>query len=1175
METKTNKPQQFLSFFLVLFLLASQLAVFRFVSSVNASVSSGWYYSGWDYRKEHNLTSSSAVADYQIKFEVYNTTGTDSGNSVYLGSNVQADFDDVRWTWYNTSSNSEVECDYWIESYSSNHATFWVEVPSIPSSGNSTIYIYYGNSTATTTSNGDNTFLFFDPFDSFDTDVWSGDTGAYSASNGILSCSSSGAQIFLSPTYSDHAIRVRFRGTDATSARAGILARTDGTAESEQYRFRTRVNDNDDCGIGVYEAGVVDEWLSTVSYTFDTNVWYVSEFRLYGTSLKGYINDVEQTSVTDNRFSSGQAGWRTYTNAGFDLDWYLIRKYVDPEPTHGSWGTEETQEEVENSITQNSPSEGATETQWTVDFYYTVTYYDTPKNACLRIFNSTDGSLLATVWNNTALQNNTSVNYGSYTFSVEQTYKWDCIYYNNTGSSWQSSGNWTLTVDVPPRYQNVGQNATSIDVGGTIKLYAQGYDGIGLDWAWLSTNETGTWKNYTKSLIENVRRTGSPITSQDQFTWNGTHIVEDHDLLTDSAHYVEAVSAKYSADSDWTAAGGVSIAKDGDIWYIALRQRAGTGERGLEWQIYNSTDLSTWTLEWGLNRTDVTNQPSAGISSIEAVSLRKYSGTFYLYISVLIGTYNWNIYYVNSSTISGLKTQLENFNNWVEIVADGGSNDGENYAREKDPRVFEYDGTYYLAYRHQDGGDYSTRRVLLLNSSTPTFSSYSLVANLTEPYEEAYGATSAQTNPNVLFFDESSNQFIFWCTYTESGNVYWSFVGCNSSDMTSWHNLDRKLISTSYPTNAHARYADMYTFDSQREIWVMEWDDDEDGHDHDVFVWNYSDDPQGQTENTTGQVYGSPLDMDDVADTWTWSNFTWTNSSIPAGTTIQWRIYYNDTHGNVNATEIQSFTVTVEEYSHTFTEILSPSAILNQWQEHFRIWIETVYPSTTINLWQEISYTYTQTITATETVTYYQEHIRLMQESLSPTETMEYAGEGVFTFTQTITPSETVTYLQEQQYILTETAAPTASFEHWIEGINVFTETFIETLSSSATVYYWVEMSHTLIETFNPQTLLETAGEIVYVLTETITGTVQHEIAQELLQTIFETLKPTTVFNYAKELAETFITNIETLNLQDLVSKTVKSVATYATTGYVWAVIFVVAFIFGLPLTLILIKVRK
>jgi len=38
-----------------------------------------------------------------------------------------------------------------------------------------------------------------------------------------------------------------------------------------------------------------------------------------------------------------------------------------------------------------------------------------------------------------------------------------------------------------------------------------------------------------------------------------------------------------------------------------------------------------------------------------------------------------------------------------------------------------------------------------------------------------------------------------------------------------------------------------------------------------------------------------------------WSNFTWQNSSIPAGTVVAWRIYANDSAGNENATDIMTF----------------------------------------------------------------------------------------------------------------------------------------------------------------------------------------------------------------------------------------------------------------------------
>lgn len=48
------------------------------------------------------------------------------------------------------------------------------------------------------------------------------------------------------------------------------------------------------------------------------------------------------------------------------------------------------------------------------------------------------------------------------------------------------------------------------------------------------------------------------------------------------------------------------------------------------------------------------------------------------------------------------------------------------------------------------------------------------------------------------------------------------------------------------------------------------------------------------------------LDMNDATD-WTWSNFTWSNPSF-AGT-LGWKIYYNDTSGFINASNLMSFDV--------------------------------------------------------------------------------------------------------------------------------------------------------------------------------------------------------------------------------------------------------------------------
>ena len=54
---------------------------------------------------------------------------------------------------------------------------------------------------------------------------------------------------------------------------------------------------------------------------------------------------------------------------------------------------------------------------------------------------------------------------------------------------------------IPPITRNQGENSTAIGEGGSITLFAQGRDAMGLDWALLATNETGEWENKTKNQI--------------------------------------------------------------------------------------------------------------------------------------------------------------------------------------------------------------------------------------------------------------------------------------------------------------------------------------------------------------------------------------------------------------------------------------------------------------------------------------------------------------------------------------------------------------------------------------------------------------------------------------------------------------------------------------------------
>jgi hypothetical protein len=100
---------------------------------------------------------------------------------------ARADFGDVRFT----DSDGTTLLDYWMEKkVVGDYAVFWVKMPNIPASpNNSTIYIYYSNPDATTTSDGEKTFMFFDDFEGSSLNVtkWSVDASLkYSIGNSQL-----------------------------------------------------------------------------------------------------------------------------------------------------------------------------------------------------------------------------------------------------------------------------------------------------------------------------------------------------------------------------------------------------------------------------------------------------------------------------------------------------------------------------------------------------------------------------------------------------------------------------------------------------------------------------------------------------------------------------------------------------------------------------------------------------------------------------------------------------------------------------------------------------------------------------------------------------------------------------------------------------------------------------
>ena len=181
-EKNSNVKQRICSASVVAMLALSVLIAL----TAPAVADPGWL-AGWSYREPVNISSSSALTDYQVLVTVDTA-------SLIFDNKMQLDGDDIRFT----DSEGTTLLNYWIESGIDTDTTkIWVNVPSVSTTG-TTIYMYYGNTGASSVSNGTATFEFFDDFDNVDN--WEkqkfysfgSDTVSFSASNSKLVITSSG-----------------------------------------------------------------------------------------------------------------------------------------------------------------------------------------------------------------------------------------------------------------------------------------------------------------------------------------------------------------------------------------------------------------------------------------------------------------------------------------------------------------------------------------------------------------------------------------------------------------------------------------------------------------------------------------------------------------------------------------------------------------------------------------------------------------------------------------------------------------------------------------------------------------------------------------------------------------------------------------------------------------------
>ena len=190
-----------------------------------------WYNSSWHYRKPIMVDntrnpSKLTLGNYQVRLPVT------------YDPDMQPDFDDIRFT----DSDGSTLINHWLESKTDSiSATFWVEVPDIPTSSTKIIYMYYGNPRANSTSDGDATFIFFDDFETGDFSKWGVAEKNWHIENSVVKEGSYSARV--TTTEADQGNGYLLKWYIGRSIRIQTWARTDnGTGESCSAGFITFIS---------------------------------------------------------------------------------------------------------------------------------------------------------------------------------------------------------------------------------------------------------------------------------------------------------------------------------------------------------------------------------------------------------------------------------------------------------------------------------------------------------------------------------------------------------------------------------------------------------------------------------------------------------------------------------------------------------------------------------------------------------------------------------------------------------------------------------------------------------------------------------------------------------------------------------------------------------------------
>jgi hypothetical protein len=375
-----------------------------------------WWSASWSYKKGINITSVSSAntVNYTVKLYI--------NASLFTG--INGTFKDIRFT----DSSETVELPYWIENYTlGSFANVWVKT-NLSSTGNTTIYIYYGNNGASTTSNIKTAFLVGDDFADgvVDTNIWQY-SGNFTEQNNML-IANGGA----SPPY--------IEGNASSSATGGLwmefLFAETGTPDTTQTGFavagdRGATQTSGKNGIRTYSSGQfygVDQ-LGAGNIGADTgsrdafnkirlviNSTTIVQDRV-GVGTRTTNGGIANVNVTFSIVGSAVTG-RTISIKNITL-----RKYNNPEP-QAYFSTAETPASSVITIDLNSPANAFRTNNSNVALNWTIAPTDANiTNWTLSVWYS--NSSIAYTHSNLSINSNISITQVHDVSLLENSYIWN------------------------------------------------------------------------------------------------------------------------------------------------------------------------------------------------------------------------------------------------------------------------------------------------------------------------------------------------------------------------------------------------------------------------------------------------------------------------------------------------------------------------------------------------------------------------------------------------------------------------------------------------------------------------------------------------------------------------------------------------------------------------------